>query len=80
MGEPFRLVARFNVVDTCFDLEDTLDEAYDLVEIPLEGFVMCLGMRSLLALVLMILFSLTLLIIPMLPLFAHYPLNPRVLS
>ena len=36
-GEPFGVVDRFNVVDACFEPEDTLDELYNLVETPLKG-------------------------------------------
>jgi len=37
VGEPFRGVDRFDVVDACFKSEDTLEEVYDLVETHLEG-------------------------------------------
>jgi len=36
-GEPFRFITRFDVVDTCFESEDILDEVHDLVQTPLEG-------------------------------------------
>ena len=35
--ECFGIVARFNVVDICFESKGTLDEVHDLVETPLEG-------------------------------------------
>ena len=37
MGEPFRVVARFDVADACFKLEDTLAVEHNLVNTPLEG-------------------------------------------
>ena len=37
MGEPFGVVARFSVVDACFESEDTLDVVHNLVNTPLEG-------------------------------------------
>jgi len=37
VGEPFGLVARFDVADACFKSEDTLDEVHDLDKTPLEG-------------------------------------------
>jgi len=37
VGEPFRGVARFSVVHTCFELEDILDEVHNLDKTPLEG-------------------------------------------
>ena len=36
-GEPFEVIARFSIIDACFELEDTLDNVHDLVETPLEG-------------------------------------------
>ena len=35
--EPFGFVARFSVVDVCFESEDTLDVLHNLVNTPLEG-------------------------------------------
>ena len=37
MGELFRLVAKFDVDDACFELEDTYDVVHNLVETPFEG-------------------------------------------
>lgn len=37
MGEPFGGIARFSVVDACFESKDIFDEVYDLVENTLEG-------------------------------------------
>ena len=37
MGERFGFVARFSIVDACFELEDALNELHDLVETPLDG-------------------------------------------
>jgi len=37
LDEPFRSVSRFSVLNTCFELENTLDEVYDLVGTSLEG-------------------------------------------
>jgi len=36
-SEPFGFVARFDVVDACSELEDTLDKVHGLAETPLEG-------------------------------------------
>jgi len=38
VGEPFGVIAGLKVIDVCFDSKDTVDEVYDLVKIPLEGF------------------------------------------
>jgi len=37
MGEPFGVVATFSVAEAYFELEDTLNEVYDLDGTPLEG-------------------------------------------
>jgi len=37
LSEPFRFIARFDVDDACFELEDILDEVHHLDETPLEG-------------------------------------------
>jgi len=37
VGQPFGAIARFSVVDACFESEDTLDKVYDLHKTPLEG-------------------------------------------
>ena len=37
VGEPFRGVVKFSVVNACFEPEDTLDEVHDLVETSFEG-------------------------------------------
>jgi len=36
-GEPCGFVARFDVVDSCFESEETLDVVHDLSRTPLEG-------------------------------------------
>jgi len=36
-GGPFGLVARFIVVNACFESEDTLEEVHDLAKTPLKG-------------------------------------------
>jgi len=56
MGEPFRFIDRFSVVNACFESEYALDNLCDLDKTHLEGHAMCLCMRGLLDLVLIILY------------------------
>jgi len=49
VGKPFGLVARFGMNSVCCRWETPFDEVHHLVDTPLEGVVICLCTRGLLA-------------------------------
>ena len=80
MGEPFRIVARFSVIDTSFKSKDTFDKLHDLAKTHLEESHDVFVHKESPSLGLTIVYSPIPLIILMLPLFVHYPLLPSSIT
>jgi len=80
MGEAFRVVVGFSVIDACFESKDIFNEVHNLAEAPLKGSSDVFMMRSLLTLFFIILFPPNLLIIPKFHLCIYNPLLPSIIT